>query len=183
MRLLLLTFFFCFYSCNQNDDVKTYRLAKPSNQGSTMKASKPTPTNIEFSWDVPDSWEKGKISSMRLGSYNVPYSNGLADLSITNFSGDGGGLLSNVNRWRKQLNLPPHTIEEINKNVIIAKSGLGNYEIHKIINDNNEDSAFLCSILSIENTTIFVKLVTTKNGINELEKVFTDFCSSFKYNN
>ena len=183
MKLLLLIFFICFYSCNQDDVVKTYRLAKPANQKNAIKSSNPIPTNIEFSWDVPDSWEKGKISSMRLGSYNVPHSNGLADLSITNFSGDGGGVLSNVNRWRKQLNLPSYSIDELDENVIIAKSGLGKYKIYKIINDNNEESAFLCAILSIENTTIFVKLVATINGINELEQVFTDFCSSFKYNN
>ena len=49
MKLLLLFFFICFYSCNQDDVVKTYRLAKPANQKNAIKSSNPIPTNIEFS--------------------------------------------------------------------------------------------------------------------------------------
>ena len=183
MKIYFLLFFILLYGCDKSDNVKTYRLAKQNSQSSIAKSESQISSNLEFSWNAPDLWEKGKKTSMRLASYNVPYSNGVADLSITNFSGDGGGMLSNVNRWRKQLDLPFQTAEEINNNVIIGVSSLGNYEIHKIINDNNKETAFLCSILSIENSTIFVKLISTISGIKELENQFKDFCSSFKYAN
>ena len=53
---------------------------------------------------------------MRLASFNAPYGNGIADISVTNFSGDGGGLKANVNRWRKQLGMEPQSIFQINTN-------------------------------------------------------------------
>src|SRR5690606_30325520 len=46
--------------------------------------------------------------AMRKGSYDLPGDDGsVADLSIIAFPGDVGGLLANVNRWRKQISLPP----------------------------------------------------------------------------
>ena len=181
MRLYFILFLICFYSCDKKNNVTTYRLAKPATSLEVKKTNNELPSRLNFSWESPESWEEGKKSSMRLASYSIPFSNGFADLSITNFSGDGGGVLSNVNRWRQQINLPNQSLEMIKENVIIAKSNLGNYEIHKMINFDNEDTAFLCSILSVKNSTIFVKMSSTKNGIEELEKQFMDFCSSFSY--
>ena len=50
---------------------------------------------------------------MRLASYQIPILDYFADLSVTKFGGDAGGIKANVNRWRKQLNLIPETLEEI----------------------------------------------------------------------
>ncbi len=58
-------------------------------------------------WEAPDHWEAGPVSAMRRGSYSVSGPEGSADISITTFPGDVGGLLANVNRWRGQLNLGP----------------------------------------------------------------------------
>jgi len=120
---------------------------------------------------------------MRLASYSIPFSEGVADLSITNFSGDGGGVLANINRWRGQLDLLPQTIEEVNQNALIGQSKIGEFKIYKIINDSNKDSAFLCSIFQVKHSTIFVKLVSTIKGISEIENDFMIFCSSFNYSN
>ena len=116
---------------------------------------------------------------MRLASYSIPYDGKVADVSITNFSGDGGGLLLNINRWRKQLGLEAISIEVLENNIEVKKSNLGNYKYIKIINVNNKDIAFLCSIMQIENNTIFVKLNSTIEGVQLLENEFINFCSSF----
>ena len=116
---------------------------------------------------------------MRLASYSIPFSGGNADLSITNFSGDGGGVLANVNRWRGQLNLSPLTIDKLNDKAYIGESSLGQFKMFKIINSQDESSAFLCSIFKIGNNTIFVKLIASLPGINQLENEFKEFCSSF----
>ena len=137
--------------------------------------------NISFKWDVPRGWVEGKKTSMRLASYNVPFSDGIADLSITNFSGDGGGVLANINRWRGQLNLPPQSIEDANKDALIGQSEIGEFKLYKIINSTNSESAFLCSIIQVNQSTIFVKLVGTYKAILELEDSFNTFCTSFSY--
>ena len=161
MKLLLILFLFFIFSCEKNNNVTTYRLSKPKETLKITKEKDKLDDKLSFAWDAPQSWLEGKKSSMRLASYNVPFSNGIADLSITNFSGDGGGVLSNVNRWRKQINLSSQSINEINASAITAKSDLGDYNIYKIINFENEKIAFLCSIISVKNSTIFVKMSST----------------------
>ena len=45
---------------------------------------------------------------MRLGSFKVDGPNGAsADVSVIAFPGEAGGLISNLNRWRGQLQLSP----------------------------------------------------------------------------
>lgn len=181
MRFFLLFLLF-FYSCNKDGLVKTYSI--PKQQFSNIKNEVKTDLNLPFSWSVPDGWEEGKKSSMRIASYNIPFSRGTADLSITNFSGDGGGLLANINRWRGQINLPPkQTIEEFDKDAYTGKSNIGEFKMYKIFNESDKEVAFLCSIIKVKNSTIFVKLITTNEGVQELEYEFIKFCSSFSYAN
>ena len=65
-------------------------------------------------WVVPASWQPGKISSMRRASY-VAKGDGdkVAEIVVTVFPGDVGGLVANVNRWRGQIGLAPAAAEEI----------------------------------------------------------------------
>ena len=136
---------------------------------------------IPFSWTIPESWSVGNPSSMRLATYSASYPKGVADVSITNFSGDGGGILANVNRWRRQLNLEPQSLDEINNLMLSETSGLGEYNYIKIVNYEDQSSAFLCAIIAIKNSTLFIKLNASLEGINYLEQEFVSFCSSFNY--
>ena len=176
MRLAFIIIF--LFSCNKDNYIRTYKLPKVNktvqNLTSTSKEH-----SIPFKWIVPDTWQVGQESSMRLASYSVYYDGEYADISITNFSGDGGGLLANVNRWRRQLNLEPQNLDEINDLIIYKSSGLGGYKLLKIVNNENSDFAFLCAIMQIEKSTIFIKMKASLKGINILEEEFITFCSSF----
>lgn len=56
---------------------------------------------------VPDHWEEKPISGMRISSFSIRGPDDTeADLSVIPLEGDGGGLMSNLNRWRGQLGLP-----------------------------------------------------------------------------
>jgi hypothetical protein len=84
--------------------------------GSANDADKPK-------WEVPQGWESVPASSMRVASFKVPGQNGDAlDVSISNLSGNGGGDLLNVNRWRQQVGLSPITEEEMKKQVVPVKA-------------------------------------------------------------
>ena len=179
IRILLYFIILIYFSCNKDKYVKTYSL--PKFIPTIEEINFPDVDNqIPFSWIVPDNWIEGDKSSMRLASFKAPYNNGLADISISNFSGDGGGLKANVNRWRKQLDLDPQSEEIINKSILTQNSKLGEYKFIKIINESNVESAFLCSIMEIKNSTIFIKMKASIEGIDKLEKEFLEFCSSFK---
>ncbi len=68
----------------------------------TGAASQPS-----LEWQAPADWQPMAVSAMRKGSYAVSRGSAKADMSITAFPGDVGGLAANVNRWRGQLGLDP----------------------------------------------------------------------------
>ncbi len=58
-------------------------------------------------WQVPSGWKAAGPKPMRLASFDIPDAAGNGDVSISKLSGNGGGLLANVNRWRGQVGLAP----------------------------------------------------------------------------
>ena len=168
--IFVLLFISCDYFKKSNNNISTYRIAK-LNSNSLDK--------ILFTWETPDLWIKNTPSQMRLASFSIPYSNGNADLSISQLNGDGGGVVQNVNRWRRQLKLPALDLNQIQSSSIIEKSKIGKYSIYEIINSQDSSKAFLATIMPLKNQTIFVKLNSTINGIKEIRHDFINFCSSF----
>jgi hypothetical protein len=65
------------------------------------------PDEPSLRWQAPPEWPAKPATAMRKGSYAVGRGDSTADLSITAFPGDVGGLAANVNRWRSQIGLPP----------------------------------------------------------------------------
>jgi hypothetical protein len=67
-------------------------------------------------WTVPKDWMEGKASAVRRGSFLAVGAEGQsADVAVTVFSGDVGGMHSNINRWRSQIGLAPVAAEEADK--------------------------------------------------------------------
>lgn len=59
-------------------------------------------------WEVPTDWKPGRTSSVRRGSFALAGPEGQgADVAVTVFAGDVGGMLANINRWRGQIGLDP----------------------------------------------------------------------------
>src|SRR5438874_1768038 len=114
---LLLLVPFLFAGCNRTDEeIKVYRLAKPSGEpepvekdaiASTNAPVKstlervPTPTrNVT----TPANWEPRPLSEMRQASFLVKGENGAtADISLVKLGPAAGNVLDNVNRWLGQL--------------------------------------------------------------------------------
>ena len=160
-------------SCRQENHARTYRLPKLEEPSQKQKVETPS----GFNWEKPEDWIPSAGSNMRLASFDVPYSDGMGDLSVIQLGGTGGGFEANVNRWRRQLNLEPQSLSEIEKEMIENKGGLGLYNVIAIINEEL-GSAFLCAILPAGNQTLFVKLSANPKGVREIETDFISFCSS-----
>ena len=169
---------FFFISCEYNNHVRTYTLSKQNiDKSNSLKTSQSN--NNGLTWVKPNSWIISQGSSMRLASFSVPHKGGLGDLSVIQLMSDGGGLELNVNRWRRQLQLDPVSIQEIDNSIIMYNGNIGNYSIIRIINEKTHD-AFICAILPINNKTktLFIKLSIKSDYILEVEKDFIEFCSS-----
>jgi len=96
-------------SCN-NDKVEVYLIPKEAINVAMQSGSAglPPPPGAPAQWTRPDGWSDQPLSEMRLGSFKVDGPNATsADVSVIAFPGEAGGLISNINRWRGQLQLAP----------------------------------------------------------------------------
>ena len=84
---------------------------------------------------------------MRLASFDIPFSDGVGDLSIVSLGGASGGLLANVNRWRGQVNLSPISESEILNVSTVGESKMGPFRIFKMINDVDTSNAIIAAVL------------------------------------
>lgn len=64
-------------------------------------------------WEVPEGWESRAPGNMVLARFSMKGENGQAEVTISRFPGDVGGLVPNLNRWRRQVNLGPVNGEEV----------------------------------------------------------------------
>lgn len=70
------------------------------------KADEPQKPKINF--EIPDGWNKGEESAMRVASFRASGEDGYeADIAVVPLPGDAGSVLDNINRWRAQLQLEP----------------------------------------------------------------------------
>lgn len=59
-------------------------------------------------WTVPAGWQPGPLAQFLVAKFIVNGDAGTrAEVNVSSLTGDGGGLLPNVNRWRQQLGLAP----------------------------------------------------------------------------
>lgn len=166
-------------ACESNIHTRNYKLPKFDAQDKVEVNNNKSPV---LKWEKPKTWIPSSGSSMRLISFSIPFEGGEGDLSVIQLGGDGGGLKSNVNRWRGQLKMNTITIEEIKKNIIVHKGKLGAYSLIKIINDKT-NNAFICAIFPVLDQTLFVKLSIKANYLSNIEEEFIEFCSSLDFSN
>ena len=168
-------------SCDSSNHIRTYHLPKNITKNEPQKNKIIESRSSGFTWEKPDSWIPSQGSSMRIASFDVPFSTGMGDLSVMELGGEGGGLVANVNRWRGQIGLEPLEENEIRAQAQPGESDVGPYQIFQLINDSNSDTAMLTAILPMNNSTLYIKLTASIDGIMDLEKDFKTFCSSIKY--
>ncbi len=138
-------------------------------------------------WVVPDSWEPGRVSNMRRGSFQVRGDNGLmVDIAVTSFPGDVGGMLANINRWRGQIGLGPITAGMVN-------SVVGELEINgkscKIVDIVGTDppsgkilpQRSLVGTFSHEGNSWFFKMSGDASLVEVQEQTFMDFLNSVRF--
>jgi hypothetical protein len=85
--------------------VKGVRFSTPAPAAGAPEATA-SASGGSFKWTVPESWKAGSPGAMQIAKFAVPASDGAkADVSVSVFPSESGGVLANVNRWRKQIGL------------------------------------------------------------------------------
>ena len=73
-----------------------------------LAVSPAAPEPAAFQWKVPAGWQSLTPGQMQVAKFSVPEkAGGKAEVFVSVFPSDTGGMLANVNRWRKQLGLEP----------------------------------------------------------------------------
>jgi hypothetical protein len=91
-----------------------------SSTGATSGASDQSGDGGGFSWDVPSGWIAEAGSGMRLVTFRV----GAVECYVVILGGDGGGVLSNLQRWAGQLGQEPPTEADVAAMAIVDVLGV-----------------------------------------------------------
>jgi len=87
--------------------------------------TQPMATAKPLTFDVPPGWTELPVQpgGFRVAAYRVTQGSQAADVTVIPFPGPAGGLVLNVNRWRKELDLRDATEEQIKKDAKSLDAG------------------------------------------------------------
>ncbi len=124
-------------------------------------ASTAVPTgSAKVTWTAPAHWTAKPASAMRKGSFAIKGTGGEADLSVTAFPGDTGGLLANLNRWRGQISLAPLSDAQLDANLAHLDANGLHFEVVDFAGvANGAPTRILGAVLSRPGETWFFKLM------------------------
>jgi hypothetical protein len=170
-----------------NEHISVYRIPKENDQVSLQTGSgnlAPPPPSNPASWTKPDDWTEKALSEMRLGSFQVAGPNDeTADVSITAFPGDAGGLESNVNRWRGQVHQPTLEGDQLAKSwQEETVDGVPTVIVDLQTPDGTEKaSAILGAVMRSPDRTWFVKMTGSPDLLKNQKDNFLRFVRSFHF--
>ena len=183
---LLIFFSLAFAACN-NEKVSVYQIPKENNQVSLQTGSgnlAPAPPSNPASRSKPDGWTEKALSEMRLGSFQVAGMNDeTADISVTAFPGDAGGVESNVNRWRGQVHQPTLEGDQLAQSwQEETVDGVPTIIVDVQTPDGTEKaSAILGAVMRTADRTWFVKMTGPPGLLKTQKDNFLRFVRSFHF--
>lgn len=129
----------------------------------------------ELSYAVPEGWEEFPAQSVRKANFRVADESGRAEVAVTTFPGDVGGLLANVNRWRGQVGLEP--VEENALDALIRPTTISNHR-GTLVSLQGPDESILGGILSFHGSTWFFKMQGATGTVNAQADAMEAFLAS-----
>src|SRR4051812_23799201 len=129
--LPMLTALLAIAGCNRDEQaIRTYQVPKepppaqreaPAVTPTMASAAAAAPDNPggagsrEVDWTVPAGWKELPGQQMRFASFQVSAEKPDVQLTVIPLGAEAGNLLDNVNRWEKQLGLPPTPQQDLGK--------------------------------------------------------------------
>lgn len=146
--------------------------APPSPAPATTAPASDAPEN-SLTWTPPASWTPKPLGQMRRGSFAA----GDADVSITMFGAATNPLLENINRWRRQIALPPLAENELPS--AITELAAGDLKF-TVIDFTHNSSRVVGAILYRGEEAWFFKLSGPGAAVGPQKDAFIDFLKTVK---
>jgi hypothetical protein len=135
-------------------------------------------------WDVPSNWKKVAPTAMLLAKYVIESEPAHhAEVTISSFPGEAGGLAANINRWRGQLGLAPVSPTEAEKLATPIDAAGGKAMLVEMAGPDStgKRSRLLGAIVSREGATWFYKMLGDDAAVAEQKDAFVKFVQSVQY--
>jgi hypothetical protein len=184
VTLSALTVLLLLAGCGESGEIDRYQetaadpAAEPQAPAGQMPSGHP-PLTGDYAWQAPEGWESQPPSSMRMGSYLVPHGSGQGDLSVIRLSGQAGGPLNNLNRWRGQIGLAPVAEGTPDAEGRSVTSPAGTFTCWKLINGEPANQGMLVAMLFTGDHSLFVKLTGSPDLVDGVEDQFISYVESF----
>ena len=153
----------------------------PPATGSQPRANPPSNSTAQVDlpdWVVPSTWKETGPRSMILASFAADGDGGLADITLSSLGGGAGGLLPNINRWRRQIGLPPTDAEGVASMTEAITVG---EQTATLVALEGQDQSILAAILPFGDQTWFIKAMGPSKAIDRETDVFRQFVQSISF--
>jgi hypothetical protein len=135
-------------------------------------------------WTIPAGWQEGPLAQFLVAKYVITGTgDARAEVNASSLSGDGGGLLANINRWRGQLGQTPATEADLANLPTIDASGT-KATVVEITGTNprtGKPAQLIGVILPLDGQTWFYKLMGDAGVVAQQKDALVKFVQSAKY--
>jgi len=148
-------------------------------------ASGPISSEGKPNWQVPSGWQEVSGGQFLVTKFMIAGAGGAtAAVNVSSASGEGGGLVGNVNRWRGQLGLPPLSEADINKLAKAIDVPGGQASLVDLIGTDartGQPTRLIGAIVPQSSQTWFYKLMGEAKVVESQKDAFTKFVQGVKY--
>lgn len=130
-------------------------------------------------WDVPEGWTPTAAGPMIDAAFTAV---GGTKITVSSLSGTAGGLLANVNRWRRQISLPPIDNAQLEADVQTMELGTNTGHLVDMVQTTGDPRQRIVALVVPQtNKTWFYKLTGTDASVESVKAEFTAFVKSVRY--
>jgi hypothetical protein len=126
----------------------------------------------------PESWTELPVSGMRVAAFRVVHEGQTAEITVIPLGGMAGGLLGNVNRWRKEVGLPDINEDQLKRESKTIDVG-GQNAVY--VDLAGKDKRNLGAILARDDATWFVKFQGPAALVDKERANFEAFVRSIRF--
>jgi hypothetical protein len=129
-------------------------------------------------WKVPAGWEEQAPGMMQTARFVAAGAGGAkAEASVASIPGEGGGLLGNANRWRKQIGLDPIDATELAKQTSTLEAGGAKATVLDVTSQDKKKRLIAVTVPGSGSTT-FYKLMGDETVVAKEKEAFLRFVQS-----
>ena len=163
----------------------------PFAHGMGMTPPTTPPTSGESSgkpiWTIPADWQQADPGVMLLAKFSIGSGDAKADVNVSALSGEGGGLLANVNRWR-HMQLGLEAVDQTGLEKLVSTFDANGNQA-SLVDFTGTDSKtgkparLIGAVVPVTGQTWFYKLMGDEQIVAQQKDAFTKFVQSAKYPN